>query len=135
MTEDARRISCPVCSARFASGSDDAEGDVVRCTVCGQLLVLRPDGDHWLGERHAHLEDGEIRDRIDGFAALRGYGFNEMKEEILEGLIAKRDAFGDFYCPCRLEHNADYQCPCKPTRGGDVDRVGRCHCGLFWRSD
>ena len=133
MTSGEMRVFCPVCSARFDPGQDAAEGDTVRCTVCGQLLVLTADEGCWIGERHARLTDDEIRDRIDGFAELRNYGFNEMKEEILEGLIAKRNAFGDFYCPCRLEHNADYQCPCKPTRGGDVERVGRCHCGLFWR--
>ena len=133
MTDGEKRILCPVCSARFAAGPDDGDGDIVRCSVCGQLLVLREGDGDWLGERHAYLTDGEIRDRVDGFAALRGYAFNEMKEEILEGLIAKKDAFGDFFCPCRLEHNPDHQCPCKPTRSGDVDRTGRCHCGLFWK--
>ena len=56
----------------------------------------------------------------------------EMKEEIVAGLLEKRDRFGDFYCPCRLLHRPEYQCPCRPTRSGDVERDGRCHCGLFW---
>lgn len=133
MSDVSRRIFCPVCSARFDPGREFAEGDLVRCTVCGQLVVVMAGDDGWFGERNARLTDDEIRDRIDGFAGLRGYRFNEMKDEIIEGLLAKRDAVGDFYCPCRLEHSADYQCPCKPTRGGDVEREERCHCGLFWK--
>ncbi|UCE81360.1 MAG: hypothetical protein JSV94_02790 [Methanobacteriota archaeon] len=125
------RVFCPVCSARFPPKEDVAEGKLVRCSVCGQLLVLRAGNGEWSGERYAQLTDDEIRDRVNGFAGLRDYHFSEMKEEILEGLLAKRDAFGDFYCPCRVEHNSDYQCPCKPTRGGDVERHGKCHCGLF----
>lgn len=128
-----QRVFCPVCSARFAAEDGAEEGSLVRCVVCGQLLTLRADRDCWRGERHARLTDGEIRDRVDGFAELRGYTFNEMKEEIIDGLLAKRNAFGDFYCPCRLDHSADFQCPCKPTRSNDVDKHGKCHCGLFWR--
>jgi len=116
-----RRIFCPVCSARFAPDGEVVEGNLVRCNICGQMLVVRAGDDQWVGERRSMLSEEEIRDRIDGYANINGYAFNEMKEEIIEGLIGKRDAFGDFYCPCR------------PTRGGDVERLGRCHCGLFWK--
>lgn len=134
MTERAeRRIFCPVCSARFAPSEDVAEGDEVRCPVCGQMLIVRVNDPQLVGERRSVLSDDEIRDRVDGYAGIKGYVFNEMKEEIIEGLIGKRDSFGDFYCPCRLEHTPEYQCPCRPTRGGDVERHGKCHCGLFWR--
>ncbi|MDH3365766.1 MAG: hypothetical protein OEM29_07185 [Thermoplasmata archaeon] len=131
--QDERRVFCPVCSARFAPEGDLTEGDQVRCSICGQMLIVRACDNQWLGERRSMLSDDEIRDRVDGFAMIRGYGFNEMKEEIIDGLIGKRDAFGDFYCPCRLEQTPEYQCPCRPTRGGDVERDGRCHCGLFWK--
>ena len=130
----AERVYCPVCSVRFVPEEVElSEGAEVVCPVCGQRLVVRRAGDGWTGERKDEHADGEIRDRVDQFARIRGYVFNEMKEEIIEGLLAKRDRFGEFYCPCRLEHNPEYQCPCRPTRGGDVERRGRCHCGLFWK--
>jgi ferredoxin-thioredoxin reductase catalytic subunit len=132
---DQSRVFCPVCSIRFRpEGSGITEGDVMVCPVCGQKLVVRMTQDGWAGERLARLSDDEIRTRVDGFARIRGYTFNDMKEEIMAGLLGKRDRFGDFYCPCRLEHKAEYQCPCRPTRGGDVERLGRCHCGLFWKN-
>ncbi len=74
-----------------------------------------------------------IRERAENYARLKGYVFNEIKEDLMEGLMGKYRRFGDFYCPCRMEHNPEYQCPCKPTRGGDVERNGRCYCGFFWR--
>jgi ferredoxin-thioredoxin reductase catalytic subunit/DNA-directed RNA polymerase subunit RPC12/RpoP len=129
-----RRIFCPVCGARFPSPSgSSSDGDKVVCPVCGQRLVLREGIDAWQGERDDVLSDSEIADRIEEFARLRGYVFNEMKEEIVEGLLGKRDRFGDFFCPCRMLHTPDYQCPCRPTRTGDVEAQGRCHCGLFWK--
>jgi ferredoxin-thioredoxin reductase catalytic subunit len=128
-----RRIFCPVCSARFAPDGDVAEGGQVRCPICGQMLVVRAGDEQWVGERRSMFSEEEIRDRVDGYASIKGYAFNEMKEEIIEGLTGKRDAFGDFYCPCRLEHTPEYQCPCRPTRSGDVERHGKCHCGLFWK--
>lgn len=132
MTE--ARVFCPVCSVRFVPEEVSlSEGAEVVCPVCGQRLVVRKGDDGWAGERKGEGSDSEIRDRVDQFARIRGYVFNEMKEEIIEGLLGKRNRFGEFYCPCRLEHTTDYQCPCRPTRGGDVERRGRCHCGLFWK--
>ncbi len=133
MTDGGRRkVFCPVCGARFPPPSGTgAEGDMVVCPVCGQRLVLREGTGEWQGERHEALSDSEIRDRVEEFARLRGYVFDDMKDEIIEGLLAKRNRFGDFYCPCRMNHTPDYQCPCRPTRTGDVDVQGRCHCGLF----
>lgn len=128
-----RRVFCPVCSARFLPERHGGDGDAVVCPVCGQKLVLRRSESGWAGERIDQYSDQEIIDRIEEFARIRGYSFNEMKKEIVDGLLEKRRRFGDFYCPCRLRHNSDHQCPCKPTRGGDVERDGRCHCGLFWK--
>jgi len=127
------RVYCPVCLAKFRFAEGWKEGSVVICPICGQRLVLRKSADGWVGDRVDKGTEKEIRDRIEEFAKLRGYVFNEVKEDIVEGLVGKQKRFGDFYCPCRMEHVPEYQCPCKPTRGGDVERTGKCHCGLFWK--
>ena len=92
-------------------------------------------GEGWVGSRPEKGTDQEIRDRVDEFARLRGFKFNDMKDEVLDGLIGKNKRFGDFYCPCRMEHVPEYQCPCEPTRRGDVLANGKCYCGFFWRKD
>jgi len=127
------RVYCPVCQARFKFAPGWKEGDEVICPICGQKLTLRLTGSEWIGERPEKGAETEIRERVDEYARLKGYVFNDMKEELLEGLIAKNRRFGDFYCPCRMEHVPEFMCPCKPTRGGDVERSGKCYCGLFWK--
>lgn len=129
------RVYCPVCLARFKHDPKWKEGDVVICPICGQKLKLEHAPEGWTGARVDRGLDGEIRERADEFARIRGYVFNDMKEEVLEGLIGKNKRFKDFYCPCRMMHDPEYQCPCKPTRAGDVDVNGKCYCGFFWRMD
>lgn len=133
MSDVQDRVYCPVCQAKFRFMDAWSEGDTVVCPVCGQRLVLRREGGSWVGDRAEALTEEEIRDRVEHFAELKGYRFSDVKEEVIEGLLGKRKLFGDFYCPCRMLHTPDYQCPCRPTRGGDVEKNGRCHCGLFWK--
>lgn len=129
------RVFCPVCLAKFKFDPRWKEGEIVTCPICGQKLKLEHGEQGWVGARVNKGQDGEIRQRVDEFARIRGYVFNEMKEEVIEGLIGKNKLFGDFYCPCRMLHAPEYQCPCQPTRKGDVDVNGRCYCGFFWRMD
>ncbi len=128
------RVYCPVCLARFKFQEGWKEGSTVTCPICGQKLTLRRTPEGWVGDRPDKGTEKEIRERAEAYARLKGYVFNEMKEEILQGLLGKNRRFGDFYCPCRMEHTPEFQCPCKPTRGGDVDRNGKCYCGFFWKS-
>ena len=125
------RVYWPVCQARFRFASGWKEGDIVICPICGQRLKLKLSGKEWIGDRPEKGTEKEIRDRVDEYARLKGYVFNDMKEELLQGLLAKNKRFGDYYCPCRMEHVPEFMCPCKPTRGGDVERDGKCYCGLF----
>jgi len=127
------RVYCPVCLARFRFEEGWSDGSVVVCPICGQRLKLVGSPDGWLGERVDKGTEKEIRARAENYARLKGYVFNEIKEDLIEGLMGKYRRFGDFYCPCRMEHTPEYQCPCKPTRGGDVERDGRCYCGFFWK--
>ena len=127
------RAYCPVCQAKFVIGNDQGEGDTAICPICGQRLLFRQTPEGLIGERVDAHSENEIRDRAENFARLRDYEFSDVKEEIIEGLVGKQRLFGDFYCPCRMLHTPEYQCPCKPTRGGDVERDGRCYCGFFWK--
>ena len=127
------RVYCPVCQAKFKFAPGWKEGDVVICPICGQKLRLKRSGSEWTGERPEKGTEKEIRERVDEYARLKVYVFNDMKEELVQGLLAKKRRFGDFYCPCRMEHVPEFMCPCKPTRGGDVERNGKCYCGLYWK--
>jgi ferredoxin-thioredoxin reductase catalytic subunit/DNA-directed RNA polymerase subunit RPC12/RpoP len=132
MNEQAR-VHCPVCQAHFRFIEGWQEGDIAICPVCGERLLLKRTADGWAGDRVDAHSEKEIRDRAENYAKLKGYRFGELKEELIEGLVGKQKRFGDFYCPCRMHHTPEYQCPCKPTRGGDVERDGRCYCGFFWK--
>jgi len=69
----------------------------------------------------------EITERINIYAELRSFVFDEDKDIVLEGLLGKKAKFGDFYCPCRMEHNQMYVCPCQETRTGFVLKNGHCY--------
>ncbi len=129
-----QKILCPVCQVNFILKETKEVGKRIICPVCGAVLVMVLKQDQIVLERpkDISLED-EIRQRIDNFARFRGYHFNEMKEALVEGLLKKHQRFGDFYCPCRIDNVQDNVCPCIYTRQGDVEKNGRCHCGLFWK--
>jgi len=127
------RVYCPVCLTKFKFVPGWKAGDVVICPICGEKLVLERGPEGWNGSRVDKGTEREIRERSEEFARLRGYVFNDMKEDILEGLVGKNARFGDFYCPCRMMHVPEYQCPCQPTRAGDVEANGKCYCGFFWK--
>ncbi len=129
------RAYCPVCLQRFKMEPGWKAGDIVICPICGQRLRLEQTDQGWIGSRPEKGTEKEMRERADEFARIRGYRFNDMKEDVLEGLFGKNQRFGDFYCPCRMMHVPDYQCPCQPTRSGDVEKNGKCYCGFFWRKD
>ena len=127
------RVCCPVCLTRFKFLPAWKEGDTVVCPICGEKLLLERKPEGWVGARIERGTEREIRERTNEFARLRGYVFNEMKEEIIQGLLGKGKRFGDFYCPCRMMNVPEYQCPCQPTRAGDAEVNGKCYCGFFWK--
>jgi ferredoxin-thioredoxin reductase catalytic subunit len=75
----------------------------------------------------------ELRERLEEFARLRNYRFNEFKEPVILALLGKRVKYGDFYCPCKAKTVLENVCPCKETRDGDVEQNGKCSCRLFWK--
>jgi ferredoxin-thioredoxin reductase catalytic subunit len=104
------------------------------CPVCGAVLELVEENGTIKAQRPSDLSpEEEITQRIENFARLRGYHFNEMKKPLIEGLLKKYERFGDFYCPCKIDNIPENVCPCLETRQGSVEKNGRCHCGLFWK--
>jgi len=128
------KIFCPVCQVSFILREEKKAGKKITCPVCGAVLVLEKDNSSWLARRPDDLTpEEEIRARIENFARLRNYKFNELKEPLVEGLLKKHERYGDFYCPCKIDNIPENVCPCLETRQGSVERNGRCHCGLFWK--
>jgi hypothetical protein len=120
------KIYCEVCQVSFVHKGELAAGAAVVCTVCGAKLEVTAIEPEITARRYPGEPEAEIRQRVDTFARLRGYGFNEEKESIIDGLVEKQRLFGDFYCPCRFEHDQDNVCPCLETRMNRVRKEGSC---------
>ncbi len=59
----------------------------------------------------------------------------KMVDFVIIGLLNNEREFGYRYCPCRAitgdkEQDRKIICPCVHHRE-DIERMGRCHCGLF----
>ena len=105
----------------------------VACKVCGtRSRIANSQGEYVVG---VVLSEGELelRERIEEFARLRNYTFSDFKEPVIQALLAKREKYGDFYCPCKARTVLENVCPCKETREGDVELKGKCSCRLFWK--
>ena len=78
-------------SGEFYSARRKKQEKIV-CPVCGAVLVLEKDNSSWLARRPDDLTPEEIRARIENFARLRNYKFNELKEPLVEGLLKNMNA-------------------------------------------
>jgi ferredoxin-thioredoxin reductase catalytic subunit len=54
----------------------------------------------------------------------------ELVFGILRGLLLNEKRYGKRYCPCRIEKIEENVCPCKWMKE-EIEKEGRCHCGLF----
>ena len=80
----------------------------------------------------------EIEERIRRHAAESPCRLNpdpKIVEALLNGLVRRKEKFGDYYCPCRVvtgnpETDGANICPCE-THEDEIARTGKCHCGLF----
>jgi len=128
------KIYCPVCRVSFPAPERLNRGDTVVCPVCGALLTVENPGPGETAAVKTSQEPWEeINGRIDAFARLRRYVFKDTRDLVLEGLMQKKETYGDFYCPCRLENVPENICPCLETRTNRVLKEGSCRCGLFWK--
>jgi len=120
------RIFCPVCRISFLSKEHLSTGMVLVCPICGakvELTALEPEIQT---RKFPQEPQEEIYDRVAKYAELKKYVFNENKEMLMEGLLAKKERYGDFYCPCRFDNVPENICPCLETRQGAVNRDGSC---------
>ena len=65
---------------------------------------------------------------------LRKYN-KERVDEVVMGLLKKKEKFGEVYCPCRVntgdkEKDEEIICPCVFHRG-EIELQGHCLCFLF----
>ena len=56
-------------------------------------------------------------------------------DNVIKGLLAKKQKFGEIYCPCRVvtgnkEKDKEIICPCVFHRG-EIELQGHCLCNLF----
>ncbi len=120
-------IPCEVCRVSFLYRGEVEPGQVVVCSVCGAELEIKETEPEVKAVRLMQDPETEIRRRVETFANLREYTFNEDKELVLEGLVDKHKMYGDFYCPCRFENIAENVCPCLATRMNEVRKLGHCY--------
>ena len=121
------KVFCEVCRASFVYQGDLSPGAHVVCTICGAELEIKETEPEINASRLSQDPETEIRNRVENYARLRNYTFNEDKELVLEGLVEKNRLFGDFYCPCRFDAIPENVCPCLETRMNEVRKNGRCY--------
>ncbi len=81
-----------------------------------------------------------LRKGSEKYAVRSGYRLNEDAEivqTIISGLAKNKFKYGRAYCPCFFvsgDPEADRKliCPCQYHRE-DIEKNGKCHCGLFVR--
>ena len=122
------KIFCPVCEIHFLYREPAEEGTPVICPICGaKLQIMGPAaGGEIPSRKYPQPPHEEIRERVDTFARLKGYVFSEDKELVMEGLLEKKEEYGDFFCPCRIENIQENVCPCLETRQNQVRKEGHC---------
>lgn len=84
------------------------------------------------------MDAEKIRKDSIAHAKKSGITLNPDKkkvDEIIKGLLAKKEKYGEIYCPCRIvtgnkEKDKDLICPCVFHRG-EIELQGHCLCELF----
>ena len=127
------KILCPVCQVTFIVKEPLMENGALLCPVCGAKLVITAISPDTIVRKLPQEPKVEISERVDNFARLKGYAFNEDKKLVMEGLLQKKERYGDFFCPCKIENIPENICPCLETRSGRVLREGSCFCGLYYK--
>lgn len=51
---------------------------------------------------------------------------------ILKAMNMKKEKFGEYYCPCRVQRIPENICPCVHAPG-EIEKDGHCHCLLYFK--
>ncbi len=81
-----------------------------------------------------------LKKQMQEYAEKIGIKLNpdlERLNEVLKGLLAKKEKNNEIYCPCRIlsnnkEKDKEIICPCVFHRG-EIELQGHCLCNLFFR--
>ena len=74
-----------------------------------------------------------LLEKSKNYAHKQGFKLNPDKRIVrlvIEGLIENKRKYGEYYCPCRLEHTERTICPCYYHKK-EIKQSGKCLCGLF----
>lgn len=79
-----------------------------------------------------------LLEALTRYAESQGFEINpdrKIVEFVLAGLLYNEQRFGYRYCPCRAitgdqEQDRKIVCPCAYHKD-EIERAGRCLCGLF----
>ena len=85
-------------------------------------------------KRTAISQVGQKRSKLSKLAEKKGWVLNpdsNLVNVIVLGMVEKKNKFGAYYCPCRLDNTAENICPCKSAEK-DIEEKGHCHCELFF---
>lgn len=122
----ANKVYCPVCQVSFIHKETLTPGQILLCPVCAAKVEIVAVGPPPESRKLPQNDRDEIYERVENYAKLKKYVFNENKEMIMEGLMEKKAAYGDFFCPCRFDNIPENICPCLETRMGYVRKEGSC---------
>lgn len=94
-----------------------------------------------LDEKTLEESKSRLRKGSEKYAQKAGYALNpdaKVVETIVAGLAKNKAKYGRAYCPCMFvtgdpDEDSKIICPCKVHRE-DIEKRGKCHCGLFVKS-
>ncbi|HRT18414.1 MAG TPA: ferredoxin-thioredoxin reductase catalytic domain-containing protein [Candidatus Paceibacterota bacterium] len=82
----------------------------------------------------------KLKKEYGDYAKKNGFNLNpneKIVEGVLNGLIARKENFGERYCPCRKmtgikKEDKRIICPCVYHKE-EIEKDGHCFCNLFTR--
>ncbi len=85
-------------------------------------------------------EKQKLKEKFQKYAEEKAIKLNpdeKVVDNIINGLLKKKQQNGEAYCPCRVvsgdkEKDKEIICPCVFHRG-EIELQGHCLCNLFFR--
>ncbi len=88
------------------------------------------------------MSNEELIKEYEDYAKKSGFSLNSNRkivEGIVKLLLEKEEKLGERFCPCRrvtgnTEEDRKIICPCQYHKE-EIDKDGKCHCGLFVKNN